>query len=99
MLVRVLALIAALLLPVTLASPALAAPEGKHGSCKRFGQSFASWAQGELPAEFGHPGTVMRVLAQTAPGFAADALHDEMTMQLDAFPGTPYCDRHPVHRL
>lgn len=93
--VRIPALMAAVLLPVALASPAVAAPGAKHGSCERFGASFAAWAQGELPAEFGRPGTVMPELARTAPGLAADVLHAEMTTQVEGIPGTPFCDPHP----
>lgn len=92
---RLPALLAALLLPLTLASPAVAAPGVKHGSCKELGHSFKAWAQGELDPAFGSPGTVMPVLAQSSPGGVAAALHAEMTMELEMFPGTPYCDPHP----
>lgn len=93
---RLIALLTAGMLMVALAAPAMAAPGAKHGSCERFGEAFAVWARGELPAEFGHPGTVMPVLAQTAPGFAADVLHAEMTTVVEDIPGTPFCDPHPT---
>lgn len=94
---RFIALVTAALLALALASPAMAAPEAKHGSCERLGQAFAVWARGELPAEFGTPGTVMPELAQTAPGHAAEVLHAEMTSEIEDLPGTPFCDPHPVH--
>ena len=93
--VRLLAVSAGVLLPLTLAGPAAAVPGAKHGSCERFGHSWAMWAQGELPAEFGSPGTVMPELAQTEPGAAAAFLHLEMTTEIEGIPGTPACDPHP----
>lgn len=90
------AIFAALVFPVIVASPALAAPGERHGSCERFGEAFATWARGELPAEFGHPGTVMPALARTAPGHAAEVLHAEMTTEVEGLPGTPFCDPHPL---
>ena len=88
--------VAALALPLTLAGPAATAVPGEmHGSCARFGQSWAMWARGELPAEFGRPGTVMPELAQS--GDVASFLHAEMTMELEELPGTPLCDPHPRH--
>lgn len=94
--IRLIALLTALMLMVAMAAPALAAPGAKHGSCAGFGEAFAVWARGELPAELGHPGTVMPVLAQTAPGFAAQVLHAEMTMVVPDIPGTPFCESHPT---
>lgn len=84
------------MLVLAMAAPAMAAPGAKHGSCERFGQAFAVWARGELPADVGHPGTVMPVLAQTEPGFAAFILHEEKTTEVDGLPGTPFCDPHPT---
>ncbi|MFP3881617.1 MAG: hypothetical protein ACLFRT_11370 [Actinomycetota bacterium] len=90
-------LVTAVALAMSLALPAMAQGP-KHGSCERFGQAFAVWARGELvELGFGTPGTVMPVLAQTAPGHAAEILHAEMTMELEDIPGTPFCDPHPVH--
>ena len=89
------ALVAAMLAPLLVAGPAMAAPETKHGSCERFGQAFATWARGELDPEAGHPGTGMPVPARTAPGHAANILHAEMTEELEELPGTPFCDAHP----
>lgn len=94
--IRLIALLTAVMLMLALAAPAMAAPGAKHGSCEGFGEAFAAWARGELPAEAGHPGTVMPVLAQTAPGFAADVLHAEMTTVVPGIPGTPFCDPHPT---
>jgi hypothetical protein len=93
---RRVAMIAAVLLPLSVAGPAATgAPDAKHGSCERFGQSFAAWARGELPAEFGSPGTVAPVLAQSEPGAVATFLHLEMTEEVEGIPGTPLCDPHP----
>lgn len=94
--VRFVALLVGVILALAMSAPAMAASGAKHGSCARFGQSFADWAQGELPAEFGTPGTVMPALAQIEPGFVAFALQLEMTQELEQFPGTPYCDPHPT---
>ena len=94
--IRLVALLMGVMLALAMAAPAMAAPGAKHGSCERFGQAFAVWARGELPAEFGHPGTVMPVLAHTEPGFAAFILHSEMTTEVEGLPGTPFCDPHPT---
>lgn len=95
---RRIATIAALLLPLSLAGPAASAvPDASHGSCERFGQSWATWARGELPAEFGSPATVMPVLARSGPGAVAAFLHIEMTEEVEGLPGTPLCDPHPRH--
>ena len=93
---RFIALLTGVVLVLAMAAPAMAAPGAKHGSCEALGQAFAAWARGELPAEAGHPGTVMPVLAQTSPGFAADILHAEMTTEVPGIPGTPFCDPHPT---
>ncbi len=92
------AMIAALAIPVSVAGPAATgAPDVYHGSCERYGQSWAVWARGELPAEFGSPGTVMPELARSGPGAAAAFLHMEMTEEVEGLPGTPLCDPHPRH--
>jgi hypothetical protein len=96
--IRPVAAIAALLVPLSLAGPAATAvPDAKHGSCERFGQSWGAWARGELPPEFGSPGTVMPELSQSEPGATSAFLHAEMTMELEEIPGTPACDPHPRH--
>lgn len=89
-------LLTAVALAMSLAVPAMAAPGAKHGSCEDLGQAFAAWARGELPAEAGHPGTVMPFLAQTSPGFAAEVIHLEMTTEMEDVPGTPFCEAHPT---
>jgi hypothetical protein len=94
--IRLIALLTGLMLVLAMAAPAMAAPGAKHGSCERFGEAFAVWARGELPAEFGSPGTVMPVLARTSPGFAAEILHLEMTTEMEGIDGTPFCDPHPT---
>lgn len=93
---RFIALLTGVMLVLVMAVPAMAAPGAKHGSCEDLGQAFAAWARGELPAEAGHPGTVMPVLAQTSPGFAAEVIHAEMTEELENIPGTPFCEAHPT---
>jgi hypothetical protein len=83
-------------LSVGLVLPASAVPEEKHGSCQGFGQAFAAWARGELiELGAGTPGTVMPVLAQTAPGAAAAVLHAEKVSVVGGVPGTPFCEPHP----
>ncbi|HUG32675.1 MAG TPA: hypothetical protein VMM14_07275 [Acidimicrobiia bacterium] len=94
--IRLIAFLTGVMLVLVMAAPAMAAPGAKHGSCEGFGQAFAAWARGELPAEAGHPGTVMPVLAQTSPGFAAEILHAEMTTEVPGIPGTPFCEAHPT---
>lgn len=94
--VRLVALLMGVLLALAMAAPATAAPGAKHGSCARFGHAFAAWAQGELPADAGTPGTVMPTLAQVDPGSLAEVLHSEMTSDELGIPGTPYCDPHPT---
>lgn len=91
------AFLAALLLPLTIAGPAASAvPDAKHGSCERYGQSWAAWARGEFYEEAGVPRTVMPGLAQSHPAAVADFLHREMT-EPDFVPGAPLCDSHPQH--
>ena len=85
----------ALTLSLGMALPASAVPGEKHGSCKGFGHAFAAWARGELPPEAGSPGTVMPVLAQAEPGFAAEVLHAEKVSVVEGLPGTPFCEAHP----
>ncbi len=93
---RLVALLAGVMLALAMAAPAMAAPGAKHGSCQRLGQSFAAWAQGELPPEAGTPGTVMPSLARMEPGFVAFVIHSEMTEEVEGLTGTPFCDPHPT---